>query len=180
MVIHSTSNNYGIASSNPDVLAFATDRLRVEHEELREKLRTIETSAKEVILLDDPVKGMQLVQDLRNLTAQFVEKLERHSEWEEQELFPFLLTYFHRQSTPSIMPSFWVLEKDHQLGMSFIQSFQEAIIEVTPLVVKKRLAEAASNLVQACLILNDHFTMEEQLIFPLTEKVLTDLESFFS
>lgn len=180
MVIHSTSYNSGIASSNPDDLAFATDRLRVEHEELREKLRTIETSAKEVILSDDSVKGMQLVQDLRIQTAQFVEELERHSEWEEQELFPFLLTYFHRQSTPSIMPSFWVLEKDHQLGMSFIQSFQEAIIEVTPLVVKKRLTEAASNLVQACLILNDHFTMEEQLVFPLTEKVLTDLESFFS
>lgn len=180
MVIHSTSYISGIASSNPDELAFATDRLRTEHEELREKLRTIETSAKEVTLLDDSVNGMQFVQDLRNQTAQFVEELERHSEWEEQELFPFLLTYFHRQSTPSIVPSFWVLEKDHQLGMSFIQSFQEAIIEVTPLIVKKRLVEAASNLVQACLILNDHFTMEEQLVFPLTEKVLTDLESFFS
>ncbi|KRF44136.1 hemerythrin domain-containing protein [Paenibacillus sp. Soil787] len=180
MAIYSTGYTSGIASSNPEELAFATDRLRVEHEELREIVRMLETSAKELILLDDSVKGIQLVQELRKQTDQFVNELERHAEWEDQELFPFLLTYFHRQSAPSMMPSFWVLEKDHQLGMSFIQSFQEAVIEITPLVVKKRLAETAAHLLQACLILNDHFTMEEQLIFPLMEKVLTDLESFFS
>lgn len=180
MAIHSTGYTLGIASSNPDELAFATDRLREEHEELREKLRMLETSAKELMVLEDSVKGIQLVQELRIQTDQFVEELDRHSDWEEQELFPFLLTYFHRQPAPSMMPSFWVLEKDHQLGMSFIQSFQEAVIDVTPLVVKKQLAEAATHLLQACLILNDHITMEEQLVFPLTEKVLTDLESFFS
>ncbi|TXK76606.1 hemerythrin domain-containing protein [Paenibacillus sp. N3.4] len=180
MATHATGYTSGIASSNPVELAFATDRLKEEHKELREKLRLLETSAKELILLDDSGKGIQLVQELRLLTDQFMIELERHSEWEDQELFPFLLTYFDRQPAPSMMPSFWVLEKDHQLGISFIQSFQEAIIDVTPLVVKKRLADAAAHLVQACLILNDHFTMEEQLIFPLTEKVLTDLEYFFS
>lgn len=180
MAIDSTVYNLGIASSNPDELAFASDRLRGEHEELRGKLRMLETIAKELMVLEDSVKGIQLIQELRKQTDQFVEELDRHSDWEEQELFPFLLTYFHRQPAPSMMPSFWVLEKDHQLGMSFIQSFQEAVIEVTPLVVKKQLADVAAHLLQACLILNDHFTMEEQLVFPLMENVLTDLESFFS
>ncbi|NOV01993.1 hemerythrin domain-containing protein [Paenibacillus planticolens] len=179
MAIHAAGYTSGIASSNPDELAYATDRLRAEHEELREKLRELETGAKEVIVSDDLVKSKQLVQELRDQTQQFVEMLERHSEWEERELFPFLLTYFDRHSAPSILPSFWVLEKDHQLGLSFIESFQEAVGKVTPLVPKKQLAEITAHLVQACLILNDHFTMEEQVVFPITEQVMTDLELFF-
>ncbi|GGA09330.1 hypothetical protein GCM10008018_63700 [Paenibacillus marchantiophytorum] len=179
MAIHATGYASGIASSNPDELAYATDRLRAEHEELRDQLRLLETSAKGVILSDDLVKGIQLVHELRDRTQRFVEVLKRHSDWEEKELFPFLLTYFDRHSGPSILPSFWVLEKDHQLGLSFIESFQEAVSKVSPLVPKKQLAEITSHLVQACLILNDHFTMEEQLVFPITEQVMTDLESFF-
>ncbi len=170
----------GIASSNPDELDFATDRLKEEHSQLRQQLKALEHSAKEVSLLDNPAEGVQVLQQLRQQTADFVEALERHAEWEDQELFPFLLDYFHRQSAPSITPSFWVLEKDHQLAISFIQTFHETIIDLTPIVIKKQLIEAAAHLIQACLILNDHFTMEEQLVIPLTEKVLTDLESFFS
>ncbi|MBP1962154.1 hemerythrin domain-containing protein [Paenibacillus aceris] len=179
MAIHATGYASGIASSNPDELAFATDRLRAEHEELREKLRILETSAKEVILSDDLEKGMQLVRELRGRAHRFVEVLERHSDWEERELFPFLLTYYDRHRGPSILPSFWVLEKDHKLGLSFIESFQEAASKITTHVSRKQLAEITAHLVQACLILNDHLTMEEQLVFPITEQVMTDLESFF-
>ncbi|MEC0228484.1 hemerythrin domain-containing protein [Paenibacillus alba] len=180
MAIYTAGYASGIASSNPAELAYATDRLKDEHEALREKLRMIEHSAKELILIDDLAKGIQLVHALKELTDQFMDELEQHAEWEEKELFPFLFTYFDRQPQPSMMPSFWVLEKDHQLGLSFIQSFQEAILDAASFVVKKQLADTAAHLVQACLILNDHITMEEQLIFPLTENVLTDLESFFS
>ncbi|KRE57808.1 hemerythrin domain-containing protein [Paenibacillus sp. Soil750] len=180
MVINSTMAILGIASSNPVELEYATDRLVAEHEELRSRLKMIEAGAKEVILVDDPVRGVELVQDLRKQTSLFVKVLERHSEWEEHDLFPFLSGYFHRESVPSILPSFWVLEKDHELGMSFIESFQEMSKVVRPTAGQKQLAEAAGHLVQACLILNDHLTMEEQLVFPLAEKVLTDLESFFS
>ena len=180
MMIQSDGYMSGLASSDPAELAYAIDRLKEEHGELREKLRNLEVSAKELILVEDSEKGIQQIRALRVMTNQFMQELQKHSEWEEQDLFPFLLTYFHRQLEPSMTPSFWVLEKDHQLGVSFIRSFQEAIIDVTPLVVKKQLAGAAAHLVQACLILNDHFTMEEQLVFPLTERVLTDLEHFFS
>lgn len=180
MELHALSCSSGLASSNPDAIFYATDRLKEEHEQLREHLRILEVNAKEVMLLDDVGKCLQIVQQLKLWTAQFEEKLEQHSEWEEQELFPFLMAYFHRQPVPSIRPSFWVLEKDHQLGVSFIQSFNEAVLDMTPGVVRKRLVEAASYLLQGCLIMKDHITMEEQLILPLTERVLTDLDYFFS
>ncbi|MFH5185251.1 hemerythrin domain-containing protein [Paenibacillus sp. TAB 01] len=180
MEVSASGRHIDLASSNMAELAYATDRLKEEHEQLRNRLRVLETSAKEVMLLNDVAKSLQMIQKLRNETAQFELELERHSEWEEQRLFPFLLNYFHIQQAPTIRPSFWVLEKDHQLGVSFIQSFHETMIDTAPLGVKKQLTEAASALLQACLILNDHFAMEEQLILPLTEKVLTDLEYFFS
>lgn len=180
MAIYSTTVVAGIASSNPVELEYATDRIRVEHEELRITLKMIGAGAKEVIFLDDPLKDLQLVRDLRKMTSLFVNALERHSAWEKKDLFPFLSGYLQRDAVPSILPYFRVLEKDQELGMSFIQSFQEMSKEILPLTGKKQLSEAAGHLVQACLILNDHLTMEEQLVFPLAEKVLTDLESFFS
>lgn len=180
MAVNSTMNRAGIASSNPVELEYATDRLMAEHETLRSILRKMEVGAKEVMLAEDLVRGVQIVQELRKLASLFVKELERHSYWEEHDLFPFLAGYFHRESVPSILPSFWVLERDHELGVSFIQSFQEMSKEVRLAAGRKQIAEAAGHLVQACLILNDHLTMEEQLVFPLAEKVLTDLESFFS
>lgn len=180
MEVSALGRHIDLAASNMTEVAYAADRLKEEHEQLRSRLRILETNAKEVMLLNDMAKGLQLLQALKDQTVQFEKELERHSEWEEQRLFPFLMTYFHSQLTPTIRPSFWVLEKDHQLGVSFIQSFHETRIDAASLGVKKQLTEAASALLQACLILNDHFAMEEQLILPLTEKVLTDLEYFFS
>ena len=180
MARESISSLWGTASSKPEVVDFAMDRLKQEHERLRQQLKTLENSAKEVCLLNDPARGVQALQDLSRQTSELVEVLESHAKWEDQELFPFLLNYFHSPSVPTITPSFWVLEKDHQLALLFIQTFHEAVIAVTPLAEKKQLAEAADTLIQACLILNDHFTMEEQIVFSFTEKILTDLDYFFS
>lgn len=180
MEINVLCNGSGLASSNPAVLSFATDRLKEEHQHLRNQLKTLESHAKEVILTDDMDKGMQLIKQLSSDLTPFMCELEQHFEWEKADLFPFLVSYFNREPVPTIRPSLWVLEKDLQLSVSFIHSFNEAVHAFNPVAVKKQLAEAAAHLVQACLLLNDHFTMEEQVIFPLTEKVLMDLESFFS
>ncbi|MBA2942613.1 hemerythrin domain-containing protein [Paenibacillus sp. CGMCC 1.16610] len=180
MKVNVESRPIGLASSNPAKLAYATDRLADEHEQLRRQLRSLEASAKEVSWIDDTAEGMHILQDLRLKAAHFEEELERHAAWEEQELYPFLINYFHSQQAPTIMPSFWVLEKDHQLGVSFLHSFKEAVVDITPIFNKKQLTETASYLLQACLILNDHLTMEEQFVLPLTDRVLMDLESFFS
>ncbi|MGO4547982.1 hemerythrin domain-containing protein [Paenibacillus sp. 2TAB23] len=180
MEVKVLNNGSGLASSNPAMLSFATDRLKEEHEHLRNQLKIFESHAKEVILIDDTEKGLQILQQLRSGLLPFMYDLEQHVEWEKQDLFPFLMSYFNREPVPTIRPSLWVLEKDHQLSVSFIHSFDEAVTAIESTAVKKELAEAAAHLVQACLLLNDHFTMEEQIILPLTEKILMDLESFFS
>ncbi|WP_138755560.1 hemerythrin domain-containing protein [Paenibacillus sinopodophylli] len=180
MEVNVLNNGSGLASSNPAMISFATDRLKEEHQHLRNQLKMFESHAKEVILIDDTEKGLQILQQLKGELPLFMDDLEQHFAWEKQDLFPFLMSYFNREPVPTIRPSLWVLEKDHQLSVSFIHSFDEAVIDSQSTAVKKQLSEAAAHLVQACLLLNDHFTMEEQVIFPLTEKILLDLESFFS
>jgi|GEM_PF-662820 len=179
-----TSRHIELASSNPDELSLAEARLRQEHRRLRQQLRSVETAAKEAMLTEDPATGKRLIEQLQGLLDQFVAELEEHTAWERTELFPLLLVYYHHDTGPTIRPSFWVLEKEYQLGLSFIQSFREAIGPAASGCCdrssRKCAAEAAAHLVQACLIFNDHFTMEEELVLPLTEKVLTDLEYFFS
>ncbi len=170
----------GIVTANPDVLLNATDQLKQEHLQLRIQLKGLEASAKEAILNNDIAEGAARLRHLNSHAARFIQELQHHANWEEDVFFPFLLAYFHEASLSSIKPSFEDLEKDHQLGVSFIYSYNEAVNQLSAFVDKKQLAEAASHLIQACLILNDHFTMEEQLIFTLTEKVLVDLDQFFS
>lgn len=184
MAFNANHSAFGIAAANPAELNYATDRLMQEHELLREQLKTLEIAAKNIKQLQDLSKGVSVLRMLTEQTSAFVASLDSHAKWEDEELFPFLQAYQHRMTAPSIAPSFWVLEKDHQLAMLFIESFQEAAAQaVKPAaaaLVKQRMEEAAGNLIQACLILSDHLTMEEQLVFPLTEQVLTDLEYFFS
>ncbi|MNH95465.1 hypothetical protein D3C73_481130 [compost metagenome] len=169
-----------MVSAHPTELALAMDRLQNEHDLFRDRLKVLEVQAKQVNMLDDIDKGIQVLTYLRQQTIQLVDELDVHADWEQKQLFPFLDHYFHHQHLPSILPSFWVLEKDHELAQSFIQSFMEAVDRLQVKPIKEGIIEAAANLIQACLILNDHITMEEHLVFPLTEQVLTDLDHFFS
>ncbi|WP_164779432.1 hemerythrin domain-containing protein [Paenibacillus kobensis] len=180
----STSRHVELALSNPDELTLLESRIRQEHRLLRHQIRMVEMYAKEAMLIEDPAASKQLVLQLEDQLEQFVMDLERHAAWEQTELYPLLLAYYHHDSSPTIRPSFWVLEKEYQLGISFIQSFHEAISQMAGCACdctgRSCASEAAAHLVQACLIFNDHFTMEEELVLPMTDKVLTDLDYFFS
>ncbi|MEW9701464.1 hemerythrin domain-containing protein [Paenibacillus sp. SI8] len=181
MLYTATGYKLGMAAANPIQLSKAVERWEEEHASLRSKIRNLELHTKEIWLLEDPLKAYHALRALQHATADFVMELERHANWEEQELFAFLQAYFGFETGPTILPSFWVLEKDHELADSFIQSFNEAMHALTPdLASKKNVEEAASHLLQACFILNDHITMEEHLVFPLTEQVFTAFEYFFS
>src|SRR4051794_25676713 len=98
------------------VLSEALDRLKQEHEELMQVLLEMEAQALELKQEEDITKAMSSLMHLKLWTAAFMEELERHSNWEEKELFPFLHDYFHKEMAPSIIPSFWMLEKDHELA----------------------------------------------------------------
>lgn len=182
MTLKSTGYKLGMASTNPNKLSFAVERWKDEHHRLRAKIKILETHAKEIGLMDNAEQRLDILSKLKQSTAGFMTELKRHAEWEDKEFFAFLIEYMKRDPVPTIMPSFWVLERDHELADSFFQSFHESVGQLLARknARKDQAVEAASHLLQACLILNDHLTMEEQLVLPLTEEVFTDLDYFFS
>jgi iron-sulfur cluster repair protein YtfE (RIC family) len=116
-------------------------------------------------------------------------ELKRHSVWEEEELFPILMHYSHKKIEPTIMPSLWVLEKDHELAVQYIESFVQAssallhTLRLEPLSgadLQREMKGGCDCLTQGCFILTAHFQMEEELLFPLAEDILTDMDYLFS
>ncbi|MFD0681266.1 MULTISPECIES: hemerythrin [unclassified Paenibacillus] len=161
-------------------LSAALDRLTQEHGELMQILLDMEDQAKLAEQETDKRKTIQSLLHLRLWVKAFMQELERHSDWEKEELFPFLNSYFHQQSSPSMIPSFWALEKDYELAEEYIQYFLRAVHEIGEDSELVQLHQALAYLIHACRILKEHLAKEEQLVFPMTEQVLTDLDYLFS
>ncbi|TVX99013.1 hemerythrin domain-containing protein [Paenibacillus cremeus] len=161
-------------------LSAALDRLKQEHGELMQDLLELENEAKQAGQESDFDPAIRLLTHLRFRTQAFMNEMEQHSRWEEQELFPFLNGYFHQQTAPSIAASFWRLEKEHELAGEYLQSFLKETDGLRRDSKLEQLHHAAAYLIHACRILKEHLEKEEQLVFPMTEEVLTDLDYLFS
>jgi len=161
-------------------LSVRMERLKQEHEELKQVLAEMEIQSVQAEQETDKHRALGQLLHLRLWTLAFKEELDRHSEWEEKELFPFLNTYFHRSSLPAVTPSFWSLEKEHELAMSYMQSFLRSVHALRSDADAMRMKQAAAYLSHACRMLKAHLEKEEQVVIPMTEKVLTDMDSLFS
>lgn len=151
------------------------ERLKQEHGELKQVLMEMEKQAKQVESAPERFGALQSLLNLRLWALAFREELERHSNWEELELFPFLTSYIERKMSPSILPSFWSLEKDHELADEHMQAFLRSVHLLKANPEAMGYNQAAAYLIQACHILQEHLTKEEQLVFPLTQQVLDDI-----
>lgn len=167
-------------AAHPTRFLFLVDRLKEEHAVMQIQLKEIRATAGSLYTLENCAEGACKLIELRERIMILVEDLDRHSQWEEQELFPQLQSYFNRYMMPSITPSIWVMEKDHELAKQFVQSFIDGVNDMGSPIDKIFLKEMASQLVQACLILMEHFTLEEELVFPLADQLLTDIDYLFS
>ncbi|MCS7460946.1 hemerythrin domain-containing protein [Paenibacillus doosanensis] len=169
-----------LGTAHETELSEALERLKREHDDLLRALNGLYAKARLAERETDPKRALPLLLQLRLGVTAFLEELERHSEWEEHELYPFLNDYFHRKHAPSIVPSLWMLEKDHELATDNLNSYLKAVrvIESNPDAMLP--SQAAGYLIHACRILQEHLRQEEQLVFPMTEQVLTDMDYLFS
>lgn len=72
------------------------------------------------------------------------------------------------------------MEKEQELADLFAKSFFETEESLPGAATKEQNHQAASHLLQACLILQEYFELEEDLIFPLVERMLTEIDNFHS
>ncbi|WP_179136156.1 hemerythrin domain-containing protein [Paenibacillus sp. 32352] len=169
-----------LGTAHETELSEALDRLKREHDDLLHGLNELYAQARQVEREADHERTLPLLLQLRLRVQAFSEELERHSEWEEHELYPFLNDYFHRKHVPSIVPSLWMLEKDHELASDNLNAFLKAVhvIENNPEAMLP--SQATAYLIHACRMLQEHLRQEEQIVFPMTEQILTDMDYLFS
>lgn len=169
-----------LGTAHETELSEALDRLKREHDDLLRGMNELYAQARLAEREAVPKRALPLLLQLRLKVQALSEELERHSVWEEHELYPFLNDYFHRKHSPSIVPSLWMLEKDHELATDNLNSFLKAVhvIENNPEAMLP--SQAAAYLIHACRILQEHLRREEQIVFPMTEQILTDMDYLFS
>ncbi|MFB9324868.1 hemerythrin domain-containing protein [Paenibacillus aurantiacus] len=162
-------------------------RLQREHEQLKDRCGALCELSRRAASSTSLIEAAPLLSELRTQAASLLALLERHSTWEDGELFPFFSRYYKLKMEPTIMPSLWVLEKDHELAVQFFESFlqkSDALIGLLSMDTQgaklTEVKQSCDDLTQGCLILTSHFEMEEELIYPMAEDILTDMDYLFS
>jgi regulator of cell morphogenesis and NO signaling len=141
-------------------------RLKREHVSLREKLADLYTLIEKI---ENDIDVEQTFVDLKKGVVTFKAELDPHSEREESVLFPMLGEYIGTTSGPIA-----VMEYEHEQAKSFIKTFLEGAETETIASEKiKSLAELVKN---AHNILTEHFTKEENVLFTMAERMLSDEE----
>ncbi|UVI27547.1 hemerythrin domain-containing protein [Paenibacillus spongiae] len=165
-------------------------QLKSDHDRLKKKVDALYELSVSTSAAAAGAGMFQLLDQLRTDSSKLLDELDRHAKWEDQELFPIVMNYFNKKIEPTIMPSIWVLEKDHELALQFFDSFLELSgsmlsrlkrgAERYDIQMAGQLKQATDHLTQGCLILKGHFHMEEELLFPLMSEILTDIDYLFS
>jgi regulator of cell morphogenesis and NO signaling len=100
---------------------------------------------------------------------EFKAALDPHSEREEGILFPMMGVYIGTTSGPIA-----VMEYEHDQAKANIGAFlKKAESELDSIEEKKKAAELIQN---AYFILTEHFSKEENVLFPMAERMLSDEE----
>jgi regulator of cell morphogenesis and NO signaling len=141
-------------------------QLKREHVSLREKLNGLNSLIEKI---ENDIDVELTFADLKKGVVTFKAELDPHSEREESVLFPMLGEYIGTTSGPIA-----VMEYEHEQAKSFIKTFLEGAEAETLSTEKiKSLAELVKN---AHNILTEHFTKEENVLFTMAERMLSDEE----
>ncbi|WP_281883605.1 hemerythrin domain-containing protein [Paenibacillus sp. YYML68] len=175
----SQSLGTGLGEDHVTGLFAAVQRLQNEHAYILELLEEMEVQAVQIGKASTTAQDWSRLQHLRLWTIGVMQELEAHAKWEDGVLLPFLVSYFHLQESPSLAPSLWMMEKEHELAVEYVECFMREFHKLRPASSRERMWKTASLLLQACYILKSHIEKEEKLVFPLVEQVLTDVDYLF-
>ncbi|MFC0558459.1 hemerythrin domain-containing protein [Halalkalibacter alkalisediminis] len=146
-------------------------RLKSEHVPLRAQMKNLY----ELSVSIEKEKEMGRMKDklwqLRNGVIEFVTLLDPHSEKEEGVLFPMVANYIGKDVGP-----IYVMEYEHDQAKGNLRKFLEETIHVEKCLNSIVILEMAEFYNQAYHVLQGHFLKEEEILFPMAEKLLTSEE----
>ncbi len=156
----------GFGGTTQGELSEGLARLKSEHPPLRAQMEGLYDLTQKINQENEIEENFnKLIQKV----IEFKNDLEPHSEREEGVLFPMMGVYIGTTSGPIA-----VMEYEHDQAKTNIAAFldQAEAGESSPQ-EKKKLAELIQN---AYFILTDHFSKEENVLFPMAERMLSDEE----
>lgn len=156
-------SSFGGAS--PVELSKGLHQLKSEHPSLLAQLEGLFNLTKQ-IQEDSDIDN--IFEELTNKVNEFKEALEPHSEREEGVLFPMMGVYIGTTSGPIA-----VMEYEHDQAKAKIHEFLEKAGSSKTEQEKKNLSDLVKN---AYYILTEHFAKEENVLFPMAERMLSDDE----
>lgn len=141
-------------------------QLKAEHPSLLKKLDGLLALTEE---LEREANIQSRFKDLKTMVEVFKAELDPHSEREEGVLFPMMGEYIGTASGPIA-----VMEYEHDQAKNLIRTFLEKAGHSK--LSAEEMKNASELVKNACLILIEHFSKEENVLFPMAEKMLSDDE----
>ncbi|AIE61618.1 hemerythrin domain-containing protein [Bacillus methanolicus] len=149
----------------------ALQQLVAEHGPLNEEKQALFDAAKQIGNNDEQSNWKEELLQLREKVTLFLSHLDPHSEREEGVLFPMMSKYIGNTTGPIA-----VMEYEHDQAKRNIAAFLEKTKMLDEEVNKEEAKELASYVINAYLILTEHFMKEENVLFPMAEQMLSDEE----
>lgn len=146
------------------------EQLKKEHIPLREKMNEFHKIA-DGIVYDSQPDGQAQWEDLQKRVLDFAEALELHSRKEEEGLFPMMAKYIGREVGPIA-----VMEYEHDQAKNCLHQFMGSADQEKKPTEWEEAKSIASFAIQAHIILTNHFHKEENVLFPMAEKMLSTEE----
>ncbi|MGA8942207.1 MAG: hemerythrin domain-containing protein [Thermoactinomyces sp.] len=152
-------------------LSPAFSYLKEQHVQLREQMEPLYQLALAIGEDDSVGDWREALKDLREKAVEFQRELDLHSQREDDFVFPAIARYIGRETGPIA-----VMEYEHETAKKNLEAFMKTTARMTEPVNKQQAKEIATFMCDCYLILSDHFLKEENVLFPMGERLLTDEE----
>ena len=146
-------------------------QLKREHGPLREMMDAFAREAAVIGKSDQLTDWRHPLAALKEKVDAFVRELDPHSEREEGQLFPLMAKYIGRQAGPIA-----VMEYEHEQAKQNLETFRKEVDQIKGPLNAARAKEVATFALQAHEVLTAHFMKEENVLFPMAERMLSAKE----
>jgi len=155
----------GLMNNSPAALSEGLNKLVSEHIPLRKGLDTLFSLCNKIEEVQDVVTFGELVVEVK----EFFKSLEHHSHREEDHLFRMMEVYLGKNGGPIA-----VMEYEHEQANGYISEFfknaKNAELSAEDMIKNAALIQDAYH------TLLSHFSKEEQVLYPMAERMFTPEE----
>lgn len=156
-----------------DVLDSGVEQLKEEHAVLKSKLLELYVSAQLIGKDCTEPDWRGFLRKHRDHVAVLMRELACHSGWEDEVLLPVIAGFTGIKKVE-------VMGYDYEIGIWHMRQFLNFVENLRDPVRFEDVKLAAGYLIKAYHALNERFKIEEEVLFPLAEEMLTDMEQFYS